>query len=346
MTFNLNTNIQYCLGIEKVMTDYLTESTEFCERTRNVYLAQLNSSQNLDPTEIFMEHNFVSMISYPLTDKLVIYMNEFVRVSGELSLVMLLIFSSCGLLLIFIFGKILHSMLKNATDHYQQSRMLLNYIPIDFVDRNEILRNLILYHQFPNPILQKFSNRRIHPGSSEDEGTIFKGVSNIINSNVDGSAIINEQGEVELCNPSALRMFGLSSVDILGNSIYSLFSSGESQTQVKKVVASLFEQSKRSTDGSAHETFEVECVRRNQSKFPARLTLFTTRVSQRGIILVITIKDMTSEKKQQTLLNEEKKNSENLLKNILPEAVGNRLKQGETFIAEKLGDISCFFSDM
>ncbi|KAG2385646.1 hypothetical protein C9374_003461 [Naegleria lovaniensis] len=346
LTLNLKTSIQYCLGIEKVMTDYLTETTEVCEHTRNAYLNQLNSSKNMDPTEIFMEHNLVSMISYPLSDKLVIYMNEFIRVSGELSLVLLLVFSSCGLLLTLVFGKVLHSMLKNAADHYQQTRILLNYIPTDFVDRNETLRNLILYHQFPNPIMQKFSNRRIHPGSSDDEGSVFKGVSNIINSNVDGSAIINAQGEVELCNPSALRMFGLSSVDILGNSIYSLFSPGECQTQVKKVVGSLFEQSKRSSDGSAHELFEAECVRRNNSKFPARLTLFTTHFSEKRTVIVMTIKDMTSEKKQQTLLNEEKKNSENLLKNILPEAVGNRLKQGETFIAEKLGDITCFFSDM
>ena len=42
----------------------------------------------------------------------------------------------------------------------------------------------------------------------------------------------------------------------------------------------------------------------------------------------------------------EKTKSEHLLRNILPDSVGRRLKSGETFIAEKFADITCFFSDM
>lgn len=41
---------------------------------------------------------------------------------------------------------------------------------------------------------------------------------------------------------------------------------------------------------------------------------------------------------------EEKKKSETLLLNIMPEAVASRLKSGETFIAEKFNDVTVFFS--
>ncbi|EFC35253.1 predicted protein, partial [Naegleria gruberi] len=56
--------------------------------------------------------------------------------------------------------------------------------------------------------------------------------------------------------------------------------------------------------------------------------------------------DITQVKKHASLLGEEKKKSEELLLNILPLPVANRLKQGETFIAEKFADVTIFFSDM
>ena len=45
-----------------------------------------------------------------------------------------------------------------------------------------------------------------------------------------------------------------------------------------------------------------------------------------GVLILAIFKDVTSEKKQQILLEEEKVHSEKLLKNILPEQVAYRLK--------------------
>ena len=45
-----------------------------------------------------------------------------------------------------------------------------------------------------------------------------------------------------------------------------------------------------------------------------------------GVLILAIFKDITSEKKQQILLEEEKVHSEKLLKNILPEQVAYRLK--------------------
>ncbi|KAF0972244.1 hypothetical protein FDP41_009448 [Naegleria fowleri] len=58
------------------------------------------------------------------------------------------------------------------------------------------------------------------------------------------------------------------------------------------------------------------------------------------------VKDITNEKKQTTLIADEKKKSEELLLNILPLPVAIRLKQGETSICEKFNDVTVFFSDM
>ena len=49
------------------------------------------------------------------------------------------------------------------------------------------------------------------------------------------------------------------------------------------------------------------------------------------------IKDTTIEKQHDAELAEEKKKSEVLLLNILPESVALRLQNGETFIADKVG---------
>ncbi|EFC40264.1 predicted protein [Naegleria gruberi] len=349
LTLTLKTKIQYCTGIDKVMTDFLTTITQTSENTRDFYTKQnavfAANGTILDPTEIFMEHYKLNVMSHPLNDKLLIFMNEFVRVSSELSLILLLIFTCLGFLLTAVIGRLILAMIKNKSNQLYHTRMLMNYIPVEMLDRNEKLKNVALFNSFPNALVEKL-NRKGKEGSSESG---FNGVANIINSSVDGSALLNESGDIEIFNPAAHRMFNSTSVDVLGTKLCSLFEESIQET-IRKTFESIIEQSKKSYNsggnGLAQETLEAECMRRNQTKFPAKISLFTTHLSDRGTIVVCTIKDVTSEKKQQALLADEKKHSDNLLKNILPENVASRLKKGETFIAEKLSDITCFFSDM
>ena len=89
----------------------------------------------------------------------------------------------------------------------------------------------------------------------------------------------------------------------------------------------------------------MDAIRKNQTKFPTRIDIFTTLFDGKPLVSIM-IKDITSEKKQNALLAQEKQKSEALLKNILPDSVAQQLKAGETFIAEKINDITCFFSDM
>ncbi|KAG2373678.1 hypothetical protein C9374_011967 [Naegleria lovaniensis] len=352
LTNTLTNYYRYCVGIQSLMNEYITGVSEVAEITRKYYIAQqaaLNTTQLEEKeTSIFLKHYTKYCMNLPLTDKLVLFMNEFVRVSSEMKLVMVFSFGVFGILSCFILGKLLHSMMKSGADHFQHTRMLLNYIPVELLDKNEQLRNLALYNQFSNPILDKLNASSSSSSNGSNDENSFTGICHIMNANVDGSLLINTQSEVELINTPALKMFGKTTTETLGASFYTLFAP-ESQEVIRKVVHSLIEQTTKSPQTTTfHETLEVDaCLRSNQSKFPAKINFFTSHISKENrTIIAVTITDITSQRKQQALLAEEKQHSENLLKNILPENVAARLKKGETFIAEALKDITCFFSDM
>lgn len=93
------------------------------------------------------------------------------------------------------------------------------------------------------------------------------------------------------------------------------------------------------------ELFEITCSRKNRKTFSAIVSLSMSFYNRKTKIACF-VKDITNEKKQTTLIADEKKKSEELLLNILPLPVAIRLKQGETSICEKFNDVTVFFSDM
>ena len=338
--------LEYCAGIEKIVTLYLTKTTQVSELTRDHYIQQMKDpSKLIDPLELYLQHNDLFRMSIPLTKKLQVYMQEFVRVSSELSFGFLIGFSIFGFLCIGVLGYLLFSVMNNNWDSLQKTRMMLNYIALDYIDRNEVLRNLVLYHSYPNVILDKIS----HKTSKQEDRLSISSFTEMINKHIDGTILIDESGYIDAMNNAAHRLFGSKSSDFLGAQFYKLFEE-KCLEMVKKAFCSIMDAAKKASENAENrsmvETLEVDCLRLNQTKFPSKISFFSMNMSEKGLIIVCTIKDITSETKQKSLLEEEKKNSENLLKNILPEGVAARLKKGETFIAEKLNDITCFFSDM
>src|SRR3989338_9122785 len=138
------------------------------------------------------------------------------------------------------------------------------------------------------------------------------------------------------------RMFGTQQDDEVGRPLYCLITPWF-HDEVRKFLNT------SKTTVTEHESkagsFEVDCVRRNLTTFPAKINIFITMFEKKPIITCF-IKDITSEKKHNSLLEEEKKNSETLLLNILPMSVAQKLKSGASLIAEKFPDVTCFFSDM
>ena len=72
----------------------------------------------------------------------------------------------------------------------------------------------------------------------------------------------------------------------------------------------------------------IECVRKDGSTLPARISL-NIGMLDKHITIAAFIRDVTSEVKAQRLLALEKARSDELLLNILPSHVATRLKAGE-----------------
>ena len=342
-TFNVQNYYSYCIGVEYMMSEFVSTSSKVSELTKKFYKYQSTNFTMQEISTLFFEHYTNQARSYPLSLKLASFMQEFARVSSEISYVSVLLFTILGTCISLIFCKLILSIIESNSNQYYYTKILLNYIPIETLENNERLKNLALYNLFSDPLSNKFS---LKSESQSDEGQgSYSGVCSVINSSVDGSLIINTEGEVELINTPALNMLGLATQEILGTSFYSIFEEGKTKESVRKSVSALVNEFS-GNDSGGHDSLESECLRKNGTKFPTKLNLFTVKVSGKGVLIILTIKDITSEKKAAALLEDEKKHSENLLKNILPESVAQRLKRGDTFIAEALADVSVFFSDM
>ena len=215
--------------------------------------------------------------------------------------------------------------MRSFWDEYKQFRIMLNFFPSDLLD-DEVLKKFILHKELPSKIQIKKKQTSAASGSE---------INDVMHSSVDGTVMCNEKGEICLFNPVVESFFSLKSGDVVGLNVLTLFSEPY-HGPISKVMNHLIDKS--ITKGESHE---VECVRKNQSYFPARVNIFASHAK-----IIFIIRDITAEKKQNILLEEEKKKSESLLRNILPEEVAKRLKSGETFIADNFPDITCFFSDM
>ena len=122
-------------------------------------------------------------------------------------------------------------------------------------------------------------------------------------------------------------MLGYKLEELVGTSMMSLF--GESsQERVKNVLTSM-----SSATGSYGESFEVEAKRKNATFFPAHVSMSVSLFEKTNLVSVF-IKDITSEKKHNTLIEEERKKSDTLLLNILPEQVAMRVRCNYLILTE------------
>ena len=71
-------------GIEKVVTDYLTQITQISEATRDFLLFETNTTSTSVDLNLYMRHNDLFRLTIPMNRKLQVYMQNFVRSSVEL----------------------------------------------------------------------------------------------------------------------------------------------------------------------------------------------------------------------------------------------------------------------
>ena len=232
---------------------------------------------------------------------------------------------SVSVLLLIIY--LIYTYMKYFSDEIHQFRQMLNHLPWELLDTDVNLHAYVLNYA----LSVKGKKSKTSSESASKEKAILEAA-------VEGGAICSMYGNINIFNESAQKMFGYRSDEVIGTALYELFSQ---ETRIK--VASFISNSLNASSNKG-ETISVQGMRKNKSTFPALLNISVCILGENKNILSCFIKDVTLEKEKDLELAEEKKKSESLLLNILPEKVAHRLQSGETFIADKVDDSTCLFS--
>lgn len=159
----------------------------------------------------------------------------------------------------------------------------------------------------------------------------------ILETSTDGVVLCSTNSYIIELNNSAKVMWDMSDTDVVGTSLIQWFKEKEELGLLLKEVVKT---------GKKVSNKEFSGVTRSGDSFPVKLSLGVGRWGN-TVVITIFVRDCSVKFKQNALIQQEKKNSENLLLNILPAPVALRLKKGETQpISETIEDATCFFSDM
>ncbi|EFC42187.1 membrane bound adenylate/guanylate cyclase with PAS domain [Naegleria gruberi] len=326
-------------GVDEVITAPLTCLNGTCYDLQELVATVLHlcskfNEDILNPFYAKAPDTFLYYLSiFNMTDEMIERLLELLTTlsSTSSSKVISIVFFVFGFFFLIAFNYYIYMSFHTTDYDITTLRTFLNYIPIDYLDSNDILKNFIVNNTLSN-------SSHVKRKTEYDDA-----IKNLLNSMVEGAVTCNERGEVTFINIAAQKMFGKSAVDVLGLSFTTLFD--PSFHELMKKATGEFKYHTKGEENELGEVLEIDCIRKNSSKFPAKVSIFGTEINNSSFVSLF-IKDITMEKKQNSLLAEEKKNSENLLRNILPEEVATKLKNGETFIAERFSDITCYFSDI
>ncbi len=198
-------------------------------------------------------------------------------------------------------------------------RKLLYFIPGDILYSTPELTDFVVNFTF------KSEKRKLE--DSEKAKAILEG-------STDGVIICTDSGVVLEMNSATKNMFQISDVDIIGGHVTQLFPDSNVLDLIREV----------SKTGKGL-TQEYTGNNKKTGPFPSKVSMSTGVLGDKQVVALF-VRDCTIEVKQNQLINQEKKNSENLLLNILPASVAFRLKRGDSNISENIQDATCFFSDM
>ncbi|KAL9658602.1 hypothetical protein ABK040_006139 [Willaertia magna] len=281
-------------------------------------------------TALSLFNNFVDIfsISSEITAKMFSIMSYYVSNFKSPNRIISPVISSISLVSLLILVYLKYTEFKKFDSEAHQLRRMLNFLPYSVFEQDEEIRNYVLFYTFSE------GKKKTKTGGH------FSKTKAILDAAVDGAFVINSKTAfIDIINPSALNMLGYKSEEVVNSSALLLFAD-ESRDKLMEIISDM------ATSATSYgKTLEVEARRKNGTYFPARISLSVSWFGKNSFVSAF-FKDITSERKHYTLIEEEKKKSDALLLNILPEQVAKRLKQGETYIAEKVDDVTCLFSDI
>ncbi|KAL7467840.1 hypothetical protein ACHAXS_012113 [Conticribra weissflogii] len=162
----------------------------------------------------------------------------------------------------------------------------------------------------------------------------------ILDASFDALLVIDERGIIQKVNSAATTVFGWSEAEFLGNSINIIMSEDEG----KKHDIYLERYCRTGHKKMIGKQRELEARKKDGSLFPCTIGL--TEVHHMGSRKFVGfIKDVTVQKSL-LIAEAERQASDNLLHNILPEHIANRLKQDPSHIADHYDNTTILFADI
>ncbi|KAF0973786.1 hypothetical protein FDP41_007173 [Naegleria fowleri] len=323
-----------CQGMNQLVSSYLSRAVEL----NNDYYHNYYDIQ----TAIDIYFRNIYFLATSFAEKSFVFISTYVTYAknANFSLSIAAFAISISFCLLLLLGS--YSSLSKYWEEKHNMRMLLNYINRETIDQNDDLKQYAISHRIPNKFsksVQKLTDKWGFTNHSSNEEEPMAMTKSIMNAATDGCIVCNPEGFIVIFNKAAENMFGYHQSELLGAPLSLLFSNSEQQ-KIEKTIFSI-----TSSQNAYVETFEMSPVRKNKTSFSASVSISVSVFNKKSLIACF-VKDVTTEKKQASLICEEKKKSEELLLNILPLPVAIRLKQGETSICEKFNDLTIFFSDM
>lgn len=122
VTLTFTSNLLYCKGMEKVLADFVTLSSQVATDSRKAYLLQKESLANmtlLSPVKVAMQHYTVFRTAAPLLNKFASFIREFVKSSSQPSSTIVIVAGIFGILFTFACFVGIWHMFSNYWNHIQ-----------------------------------------------------------------------------------------------------------------------------------------------------------------------------------------------------------------------------------
>ncbi|EFC50877.1 predicted protein [Naegleria gruberi] len=305
-----NCHIKYaCDGLDSLIENYAV-----------IMDSLYSSNMGLENENLFIKLIQINKLISDKIDLLSTYLvSSMIGVRIPISLAIYII----ALFLIFINCFFHYSQLNKYTEECNHLRRLLNMLPTDTISHIEEIKQFVLFYNL---------------GERKEKSKTSKSQA-ILDGAVDGVIVLKTNTTlVEIINQSACKMLGYAMNEI--TDVMALFGEGEQASKLKLLLDVMF-----SAKQSIGEYVELEALRKNGSTVAVGVSLSVYMYENKNLVTIL-LRDITFEKKFKILLEEERRKSDSLLLNILPERIAVRLKAGETCISEKFDDVTCLYSDM
>ena len=229
----------------------------------------------------------------------------------------LLIYFFCGLIFVCIYSFLMFLIINNFKRIFNVAICLIRRLsPVGLINNSE-LTNYLLYKK-----------------SEEIEMSVTH---TIFNNSFDGIICMNLDGIVEIINKSFINDYGYTTEQLVGQLVSIIFD-GDSRIKLENQLKLM--KNHESSNYSEH----VTCFTNDGRSVPSYITLFAIKGNENSLILVIRDETILLQKKKRLELA--KKQSQDLLEQIMPPKVLAMLKEGKSEISFAVPSATVTFVDI